>query len=113
MRNARRITLLGILLLCTGFFLPQVRGCKEDVVPVMWTVDSSGCFLVQWGLPFVFAFAAVIFLGLRRLARSEKAAKWIRRAACVFCVLILAYAGALEALLSVDLAPLVVDDVCA
>lgn len=90
MRTARSISLSGVLLLCICFFLPQVQGCKEDVVPVVWTVDSSGVFLVTWGLPFLFAFVAAVFLGLRRLARSEGAAKWVARSACLIAALLLA-----------------------
>lgn len=113
MRVSRRVSLAGFILLCICFFLPQVRGCGEDVVPfiAVFTPDKvSGPltntnyhgpeFLVLWGLPFIFAFAGIVFFVLRWRLESSRAARRVTGAACIFSALMLVHASWLMAMTS-------------
>ena len=108
MRVSRRVSLAGFVLLCVCFFLPQVRGCGEDVVPFITVVtpdstytDYHGAkFLVLWGLPFIFAFAGIVFFVLRWRLKSSRAARRVTGAACIFSALILVHASWLMAMTS-------------
>lgn len=112
MRVSRRVSLAGFVLLCICFFLPQVRGCGEDVVPFIAVVspDDGGPlmntnyhgpeFLVLWGLPFIFAFAGIVFFVLRWQLKSSRAARRVTGAACIFSALILVHASWLRAMTS-------------
>jgi len=120
---SRKVSLSGVVLLCISFFLPQVKGCSEDVVPSLCVVtpdvplvltavrsgESVTCgrtdyhgakFLLFWGLPFLFGFVGAACLALRRLARSERASRLATKIMCTFTALILAHSCLLTVLLS-------------
>ena len=99
MRSARKVSISGIVLLCISCFLPQVRGCKEDVVPIL----GGPLFLLIWGLPFVFAFFAAALFTARWLVKTEKRSRRVAMVACLFTALILAYACFQMIFVSVDL----------
>ena len=100
MGTAKSISLSGILLLCICFFLPQVRGCGQDIVPVAATVDLGGLFLLSWGLPFLFAIVAAVFLGLRAITKSEKTRKRLAWSACLVAALFLAWSACVTLVVS-------------
>ena len=87
--SPRRMTLVGLLLLCVCFFLPQVKGCTEPVIPAMETYDSGLGWLFVWGLPFVFSFAVGLLYGLWYLSRKESVKALLMGLVCACCILIL------------------------
>lgn len=90
-KTGKGISLLGLILLAVCFFLPQVKGCNETIVPAAATVKSGGGWLFEFGMPFLFAAVAVVFHGLRLLLASPKARRVIAVAFCVVCFLMLSY----------------------
>lgn len=81
---------LGLLLLCISFFLPQVRGCHDPVVPVKQTLSNSIGFYWQFFLPFFFAFLMVFIYVVRVLVRTANAKRNMIAAGCLVCILVLA-----------------------
>ena len=91
LRVPRGITFVGLLLLCVCFFLPQVKGCTEPVVPAIETYESGPGWLFVWGLPFVFAFAVGLLYGLWYLSREESGRALLMGLVCACCILILGW----------------------
>ena len=70
------------MVLCVSFFLPQVRGCKKDIIPAHEVFGGDGAelndpvrFIFTLGLPFLVAFISVLLYVLRVLMRSQPARK--------------------------------------
>jgi len=85
------MTFVGLLLLCVCFFLPQVKGCTEPVVPAMETYESGPEWLLVWGLPFVLAFAVGLLYGFWYLLRKENGRALLMGLVCACCILILGF----------------------
>jgi hypothetical protein len=83
------MTFVGLLLLCVCFFLPQVKGCSEPVVPAMETYENGPEWLFVWGLPFVFAFVVGLLYGLSYLSREE--GERATGMVCTCCILTLGW----------------------
>ena len=91
LRVPRGMTFAGLLLLCVCFFLPQVKGCTEPVIPAIETYESGPGWLFVWGLPFVFAFAVGLLYGLWYLSREEGGKALLMGLVCACCILILGW----------------------
>jgi len=85
------MTLVGLLLLCVCFFLPQVKGCNEPVIPVEETLEMGPGWLFIWGLPFVFAFVVGLLYCLWCFSRKEGVRASLMWLVCACCILILGY----------------------
>lgn len=88
----RFLSLTGFVLLCVSFFLPQVPGCNEPIVPADETVGSNGAFLIALGIPFLAAALLLPFYAchaLSWLVRSPRARKTIALIVCVLALLAL------------------------
>ena len=90
-RVPRGMTLVGLLLLCVCFFLPQVKGCREPVVPAIETCQEGPEWLFVWGLPFVFSFAVGLLYVLWYFSRKESVRALLMGLVCACCILILGW----------------------
>jgi len=88
-RYGRVTSYAGILLLCVSFWLPQVEGCNEDIIPAHETAESGGAFLFLLALPFLVGFVLAVAYFLRMLLRRARAKAALDGVTCVFCVLAL------------------------
>ena len=94
-RCGRLTTFVGIVLLCVSFWLPQVEGCSDDIVPSHETVESGGTFLFLLALPFLVGFVLAVLYVLRMVLRRVRARATADGVTCVFCVLALLWGAVL------------------
>ena len=84
-RPGRWISTSGLIGLAVAFFLPQVHGCRTDVVPfneVFGAGERQGVSTLAF-LPFFFAFAMLALCLLRAMLRSALAERVLSHLACV------------------------------
>ena len=96
----RLVSWSGWLVLCVSFFLPQVKGCTEPIIPAREAVgggEEVPYFIFTHGLPFLVAILAALWYLLRALARSDR---FRRKMTAVLCATLLAGLAAGAAMMS-------------
>lgn len=86
----RRIALLGFLLLSIGFFLPQVEGCHEPIVPARDVRNGNPILLLTLFAPFVFGFLGLVAYTVITLWRRIRIERVVAKGWCGMCAVFVA-----------------------